>query len=44
MLEVYEMINDDKALWDVERMELLDAWYMQEVVEVINDSDDDLPF
>lgn len=43
-IEVYEMINEDKAMWDVERMELLDAWYMQEVGEVVKDSDSDLPF
>ena len=43
-VEAYEMINEDKALWDVQRMELLDAWYFTLVDDRVKEETDDLPF
>lgn len=44
-VEVFDMINDDKALWDSLRSELIDAYFWVEIDENAKKTEeDDLPF
>lgn len=44
-VEVFDRINDDKALWDSLRSELIDAYLWVEIQEKdSNTIEDDLPF